>query len=156
MACWAAWESRCSAWALAPLSWEPALRGQPPRPSLYVRTAARSSIRKRKRVSEPDKPPSGHSGDLRRGIYFSYDPQRDSVVIGPVPLHGRNYRDAMQALEYGGTVTRYRRDWSKGRDARGRGIMKAYRATYKARPFMRPAFEQEQPKLPAMWQDSIR
>ena len=33
---------------------------------------------------------------------------------------------------------------------------KRKRATYRARPYMGPAFEKEQPKLPAMWRDSVR
>ena len=46
----------------------------------YVRRSARSSIRKRKKVSEPGKPPSSHTGLLKRFIFFAYDPGRKSVV----------------------------------------------------------------------------
>jgi len=50
----------------------------------YVRTTAKHSIRKRKRISEPGEPPSSHTGLLRRFIFFGYDRDRRSVVIGPI------------------------------------------------------------------------
>ncbi len=113
----------------------------------YVRTAARSKIRTRKAVSQPGNPPSSHLGLLKRFIYFGYDPARETVVIGPMPLHGRGYGNALEALEYGGTFTRY---------TGGRRRKRRYRAKYKARPFMGPAFEQVKPKLPQMWRDSVK
>jgi len=108
----------------------------------FVRTAARHSIRKRKAVSEPGQPPSSHVGLLRKLIYFGYDPTRRSVVIGPTPLHGT--AEAPPLLEYGGRARR--------RGRKGRNVITSYRA----RPFMGPAFEREKPKLPAMWRDSVR
>ena len=108
----------------------------------FVRTAARHSIRKRKAVSEPGQPPSSHVGLLRKLIYFGYDPTRKSVVIGPTPLHGT--AEAPPLLEYGGRARR--------RGRKGRNVL----ASYRARPFMGPAFEREKPKLPAMWRDSVR
>jgi hypothetical protein len=108
----------------------------------FVRTGARHSIRKRKAVSEPGQPPSSHVGLLRKLIYFGYDPSRRSVVIGPTPLHGT--AEAPPLLEYGGRARR--------RGRKGRNVM----ASYRARPFMGPAFEKEKPKLPAMWAGSVR
>lgn len=76
----------------------------------FVRRAARSSIRPRKRASEPGKPPSSHTGFLRENIQFAYDPRTNSVIIGPTagnqvffdrdiqPVHGI----VPQILEYGG------------------------------------------------------
>jgi hypothetical protein len=108
----------------------------------FVRTGAKHSIRKRKAVSEPGSPPSSHVGLLRKLIYFGYDPGRRSVVIGPTPLHGA--AEAPPLLEYGGKARR--------RGRKDRPVM----ATYKARPFMGPAFEREKPKLPAMWAGSVK
>jgi hypothetical protein len=108
----------------------------------FVRTGARHSIRKRKAISEPGQPPSSHVGLLRRLIYFGYDAGRKSVVIGPTPLHGE--AEAPPLLEYGGKA---RRRGRKGKLVTG---------TYRARPFMGPAFERERPKLLAMWADSVR
>jgi hypothetical protein len=107
----------------------------------FVRRGARSSIRKRKRPSEPGMPPSSHTGRLKRNIFFLYERQRGSVVIGPVLLSGST--DAPRILEHGGTTVLRRRK-------------KRVRVTYQPRPFMGPAFEREKPKLPAMWRDSIR
>lgn len=107
----------------------------------FVRRGARSSIRKRKAISQPGSPPSSHTGLLKRNIFFIYEPQRANVVIGPILLNTGT--DAPALLEHGGSVTRRRRK-------------RRVRATYRARPFMGPAFERERPKLPAMWKDSVR
>jgi len=60
----------------------------------FVRTAARSSIRRRKRVSAPGEPPSSHTGLLKRLIFFGYDRQRRSVVIGPQRLSRARHGEA--------------------------------------------------------------
>jgi len=108
----------------------------------FVRTGAKSSIRKRKATSQPGQPPSSHVGTLKRLIYFGYDPGRKSVVIGPVQFDGR--AEGAEALEYGGRA--------RIRTRKGKKVT----ATYRARPFMGPAFEAEKPKLPAMWAGSIK
>ncbi len=107
----------------------------------FVRRGARSSIRKRKRASEPGMPPSSHTGLLKRNIFFLYEPQQSGVVIGPTLL-GKG-TDAPRLLEHGGSATRRKRK-------------RRVRVTYQPRPFMGPAFEQEKPKLPKMWRDSVR
>ena len=107
----------------------------------FVRRGARSSIRKRKAISGAGSPPSSHVGLLKRHIFFIYDRQKSSVVIGPILLNKGT--DAPELLEHGGQVVRRRKN-------------KRVRMTYSPRPFMGPAFEREQPKLPAMWRDSVR
>jgi len=109
----------------------------------FVRRTARSSIRKRKRISEPGSPPSSHSGLLKKFIFFGYDPAQRSVVIGPERLSQKGRGEAPHLLEYGGTHAVER----KG---------KRRRARVRARPFMQPAFDKEEPKLAAMWRDSIK
>jgi hypothetical protein len=109
----------------------------------FVRTRARTSIRKRKAVSLPGGPPHSHTGLLRRFLFFSYDPDNKSVVIGPAKISGTVDPDALPALEYGGPSTVER----GGRRER---------ISVKARPFMGPAFEAERPGLPAMWRDSVK
>ena len=108
----------------------------------YVRKTARESIRKRKRASSPGEPPSSHTGLLKRFIFFVFDRAKRSVIIGPTRLAAK-VGQAPEALEYGGR--------SK---AAVRG--KTYSTFIESRPFMHPAFEQEQPKLPGMWQDSVK
>ena len=112
----------------------------------FVRRAAKSSVRKRKRASAPGEPPSSHTGLLRRFIFFGYERERHSVVIGPQRLSQKS-GDATSAMEHGGmsTVVEGMRSERKKR-----------RVNIKARPFMGPAFEQEKPKLPAMWRDSVK
>jgi hypothetical protein len=108
----------------------------------YVRRTAKSSIRKRKAISRPGKPPSSHTGLLKRFILFGYDPAKRSVVIGPLRLTRDGRGDAPQALEEGGTSRTVRRGRKK-------------RVKIKARPYMGPAMEKEKPKLPHMWRNSV-
>lgn len=97
----------------------------------YVRTRARSSIRTRKRASRPGQPPSNHTGDLKKRIYFGYDSQTKSVVAGPLPYH----KGVAHIIEYGGIYG---------------GIL------YRARPFMRPAFERELSNAERLFKDQIK
>jgi len=106
----------------------------------FVRRTARQSIRKRKKPAPPGKPPSSHIGLLKKFIFFGYDPRprKRSVVIGPVQLTQKGRGEAPALLEHGGM-----------------GKAGKKRVRYRPRPFMVPAFEKEQPKLPAMWRDSV-
>jgi len=114
----------------------------------FVRRRAKSSIRKRKRVSQPGQPPSSHTGLLKRMIFFGYDQLNESVAIGPVKLNQKT-GNAPESLEFGGQ--------SSTLDVGAKG--KRRRRTFKIepRPFMRPAFKIEQEQsLPAMWRGGIR
>lgn len=108
----------------------------------FTRRTAKSSIRKRKKISQIGGAPSSHTGTLKKLIYFSYDTAARSVVIGPALF--REGSKAPSLLEFGGetTITPKRRA--------------AFRARYKPRPFMGPAFDKELPGLPAMWKDSVK
>ena len=113
----------------------------------FVRTAARSSIRKRKAESQPGSPPSSHVGTLKRLIFFGYDPANKSVVIGPTPLGGNAVvPELLEQDHIAGTTRRVR-----GK-SHGKGVV----MTYRARPFMGPAMEQEKSKLPALWANSVK
>jgi len=105
----------------------------------FVRRTARQSIRKRKKPAPPGSPPSSQIGLLKKFIFFGYEPQKRSVVIGPVQLTQKGRGEAPRLLEHGGA-----------------GKVGKKRVRYRPRPFMGPAFEKEQPKLPAMWRDSIK
>ena len=105
----------------------------------FVRRTAQSSIRKRKRISNPGEPPSSHIGLLKKFIFFGYDPSARSVVIGPVWLSQKGRGEAPALLEHGGL-----------------GKVGKQRARYRPRPFMGPAFEKELPKLPDLWRDSTK
>ena len=117
----------------------------------YVRTRAKTSIRKSKKISAPGSPPKSHAGHLRRLIFFGYDFAKASVVIGPTPFRGPAI--APRLLEEGGTTVAKRdRFWRAGvgRNAKGQFTRVA------PRPYMGPAFHKEIPSLPALWRDSIR
>lgn len=116
----------------------------------YVRTRARTSIRTRKKASEPGQPPSSHTGLLKRNIFFGYDRDKKSVVIGPVLLNG-TAGTAPESLEYGGqaNIMVRRRGMTRG-NQRERKVIKI-----KTRPYMQPAFDQELTKLPDLWANSI-
>lgn len=105
----------------------------------FVRTRARSSIRKRKRISDPGSPPSSHVGTLRDSIYFAYDPARRSVVIGPVRAGDSGGMGAL-ALEEGGLSRNYL----------GRTIH------VRQRPYMQPAFQAELPSVPSKFKGMFK
>jgi phage gpG-like protein len=114
------------------------------RAGAFIRQSARTSIRPRKGTSRAGNPPYSHEGSLRRFILFGYDPQTESVVVGPV---GFRNSVAPHVLEFGG-VTNAPRSWKrKGNSARIR---------IKRRPFMGPALERERDKLPWLWESSVR
>jgi phage gpG-like protein len=105
----------------------------------FVRRTAKQSIRKRKKPSPAGQPPSSHTGLLKKFIFFGYEPQKKSVVIGPELLTDGRKGQAPSALEYGGKITFNKK-----------------RVSISARPFMGPAFEKEKPLLPSMWKDSVK
>ena len=107
----------------------------------FVRTRAKTSIRKRKGTSPPGSPPHSHVGLLRKFILFAYDPTRKSVVIGPTLIRAES--QAPRLLEHGGEAVR-------------RTKTRTRRLRYRPRPFMQPAFAAEQSKLPPLWRDSVR
>ncbi len=138
----------------------------------YVRRTARSSIRSRKNPSKPGRPPTNQTGTLKRFLYFAYDPARGSVVIGPEATNqvffdgdGKPVTGTVpQVLDQGGTIrvleVKQFGDWWRA-DLRSRrsldGLPKRMRAIkIEARPFMGPAYEKNEPKLPKLWQDSVR
>ena len=81
----------------------------------FVRRTAKGSIRNRKAAAPPGSPPSSHTGLLKKFIFFGYDPQRESVVIGPTRLDRRGQGEAPSLLEHGGQTTLVRRANGNGR-----------------------------------------
>ncbi len=113
----------------------------------FVRRSARQAIRKR--VSRPGEAPTNRKGQLKRFLFYGYEPQRDSVVIGPAKLGGSRF-SVPEIIEHGGNATVRIPQKKRGRRRRVRK-----RIAYAARPFMQPAFEKEQQKLPQLWKDAI-
>jgi len=102
------------------------------RQGALVRTIARRSIRRRKKPSQPGKPPTNRTGTLKRFIFYSWDATTQSVVVGPERLPGaKTFTPA--ALE----GTRRRRH-------------------LQPRPYMRPAMDAARTKLPELWSGAIK
>jgi hypothetical protein len=93
-------------------------------------------------ISRPGMPPYSHRGLLRKFLFFAYDPERQSVVIGPARLNKPG--NAPESLEYGGESA------IAGRNGRTRKI------DVRARPFMGPALDKELPNFPDLWRNSVR
>lgn len=139
----------------------------------FVRTRAKSSIRSRKAASSPGSPPSSHTGILKRFIYFAYDANVQSVIIGPAATNQVFFQGDGQPvtgtvpeiLERGGSIRileRQRPDgtWTRA-DLRSRrrlgGVpIRLRTVTIRPRPYMGPAFEKEKDGLPNLWADAVK
>lgn len=108
-----------------------------------VRLSARSAIGRPPATRLPPrpagKPPRGRTGRLRDFIFFTYDPDRESVVIGPARLQGVANDNAPRLLEHGGT-----------------GIINGLPRSIRPRPYMTPSMEKELPKLAALWRNTLK
>jgi hypothetical protein len=106
-----------------------------------LRLTARRSIKKastHSAVSKPGKPPLSHTGLLKNYIWYSFDPQNSSVVVGPVALKAKG-KDVPHTLEYGGKTK-----------VKNRNVHIA------PRPFMAPSLNVNAPKMAALWKNSVR
>ena len=77
------------------------------------------------RHSEPWDPPFWIAGDIKRLLFFAYDPEERSVVVGPAILNGGEGGVVPRTLEEGGFV-----ETPNGR------------FHIAPRPYMEPAFEE--------------
>lgn len=109
----------------------------------FVRTRAKSSIKKRKKPADPGKPPSSHAGTLKRLIFFGFEPSTQTVVVGPAKFENRHNYVVPEVLEKSGTVVVVK----PGK--------KPQAAHYRGNPFMQPAHEAELPKFMESLKDSI-
>lgn len=101
----------------------------------FIRTRAKTSIRKKKGTAPAGQPPHSHAGQLRL-IFFAWDQQTGSVVVGPVPFQARGVGSGVvpKLLEYGGRA--------KGKH-------------YGGNPFMRPAEQAERAKFTDQFKRSV-
>jgi hypothetical protein len=97
-----------------------------------------------KAPSKPGEPPRVRLGHLKRLLFYAYDPQRESVVVGPERFRKGQ---APSVLEEGGTAT------VTGFEG---GKIVRRRIRVKPRPYMGPALEKERPRLPLRWRNSVR
>jgi len=142
------------------------------RQGAFVRTAARSSIRSRKKSNQPGKPPSSHEGTLKRFLFFAYEPDRESVVIGPAKTNqvffGNDGRPVSgttpEVLEHGGDIfirevwkwRRWRRADLRSRRRNADLPTRLRKVDVAARPFMAPALEKGLADLDKVWRNSVK
>lgn len=75
----------------------------------FVQRRARSSLRRRKKISSPGSPPSVHSKDATatlKNIQFQFSPATMSVLVGPMKLNlggSSNWLPVPGLHEHGGT-----------------------------------------------------
>lgn len=126
----------------------------------FVRKTARRSMRRRKTgdPSPPGEPPRARTGLIRSLIFFSFDPSRRSVVVGPTRLNSRAGDGSVPELhEYGGAVTRHliviEDEQGKVR-FRTDSDAPAVRVRYPARPYMQPAFDEGLDKSRQFWREA--
>ena len=144
-----------------------------------IRKEAKSSM-KTKPIdvhAEPGNPPFRHNVTgalLWRHLYFSYNPQTSSVIVGPEKLSGKK-GDAPHVMEYGDYQTTkpiglnrkvFQRVERMGKLAKRR-FWKEYRESRKqagknefveARPYMRPALAKEMhtARLHEVWANIVK
>jgi hypothetical protein len=85
--------------------------------------------------SKPGEPPRSHVGFLKKFLYYAFDPQSQSVVVGPAALPQISTPGVPGILEYGGV--------SEG-------------SRIEARPYMRPAEQLARRDYTEVWRDAIR
>jgi hypothetical protein len=97
-----------------------------------IRLQARHSIRKSPKKSQVGTPPNTRRGQLRSAIKYAVSRTPPSAVIGP---DVENVGTSGTPHEFGG---------------------KYKKQHYDKRPFMGPALEKVQPRLPAFWVGSVK
>ena len=150
----------------------------------FIRTRARSSLRRRKKPSPAGSPPSVHSRDslaTLKNILFGLEPQRQAVIIGPVALRGSSGNAATapvsgtvpNVMEFGGPIAVSEQQitfhdhgkevvqWVQANPRRRRSgkrdlPRRRRRVPVDARPFMGPALEAEAQHIPDAWAGSVR
>jgi hypothetical protein len=136
----------------------------------FLRRRARSSLRRRKSPSPPGNPPSVHSDDnvaTLKNILFAYEPEHESLVVGPVALNQRFYigpqlgsATVPQLQEFGSRVrvreVQIGQKWFSGiRRVRPGQKTRVRAAKYPPRPFMGPALEAERQNIPEAWAGTV-
>lgn len=135
----------------------------------FIRRTARFLIRARGRVSRPGEAPTSHTGLLREHIYFALDPNRRSLVVGPLrfnqlSLNGAGFVSGAvpRVLEHGGEIGVVEEQLSGGlwvrkdlRSRRRQRPTRVRRVTIAPRPFMGPALAQNMDKIVQFWRGAV-
>jgi hypothetical protein len=101
----------------------------------YLRKVAIRSLPFDDRISLAGHAPRSHLGLLRKMLFYSYDAQAKSVVVGPLLFRNKLQTPGAQLLEQGGDVE------AKTKDG------KTTILHYRPRPFMQPALQRSLPYI---------
>jgi len=104
----------------------------------FTRMTARRSMRKLAHPAPPGKPPRVVKGTIKRLTFYSYDKTTRSAVAGP--LLSVPFTNAPDNLEHGGLVRAHKK-------------RPAY--VIAPRPFMQPASDKANERLPDWWAKSL-
>ena len=110
----------------------------------YVRNVAKKSMPSSSRPSPPGKPPRVVTGLLCNFLFWAFDPAASSVVVGPAAL--RANVTVPRILEEGGDEMAHVKVGTKWQDKT---------VHIAARPYMAPALEISQQRLPDIWANSL-
>jgi hypothetical protein len=114
-----------------------------------VMKRAQWSIRSAKGSAKEGEPPHSHSGLLRDFLFFAFDPETETVVIGPARLGGRGAAQTPGILERGGPSVRIM-GWKTIKGQR-RLVPVNKPVRIKKHPYMAPAFAVMEKQLPELW-----
>lgn len=123
------------------------------RQAFAVFSEAKSSLisgGKKNITSKPGDPPRGHQGLLKKHMRYAVE-TRDAV-IGPERISGKPGQ-APGTLEHGGEAEVAVEKYERGKRVK---TGRKRRVRIAKRPFMGPALKRTQPRLSAIWRDSIR
>ena len=113
----------------------------------FIRTTAKNSMKSGSpnNPSRPGEPPHSITGLLKKFLFFSWDSMQQSVVIGPAAFKADPTTPRL--LEEGGQES--------ARVCVGRHRVRK-QVTIAPRPYMAPALQASQKKLPDYWANSIK
>lgn len=107
-----------------------------------VRKTAQFSMRTRKGTAPAGQPPYAHDKKLlRKLLFFFYDVETKTVVIGPIRLDKTADQHIPKLMEEGGKIARVTRS--------GKTVVHEY----DEHPFMKPAFDKHIGKLAEMYRN---
>lgn len=105
-------------------------------------------------ASAPGQPPRVRSGLLKQHLFFTYDQETDSVVVGPALLNKSS--GAPATLESGGSTQGFTFRPITLADGSPGVVRTPATVKIAPRPYMQPAFEEKKADLQKLFRDSVK